>query len=157
MAPLSLMAKKKPQRTEYEPSDKEKCQKIDMALSALSRKGGYTIIAEKHNQLAFELLSDEETQINNMEGVMPWVGTFLMDIKEAGPVSCFVGKKAKRCYEKGFTEIFLFAYKIWSNDYEKVVYLKFGIRKLPSTDNKEKVEFLYCHLDCHEDDKEKTT
>ncbi len=153
------MAKKKTStKSEHIPSAREKCQKVDMAISAISKGTNYVRnIAEKHNQLAYKLLSTDDAKVENMLDVMDWVLTFLHDIKDADPVKCFVGKKALRCYEKGFKDIFLFPYKIWSEDYQTDVYLKFGIRKQITNDGSETEEFIYCHLDCHEDEKYKAT
>lgn len=98
------MAKsKKPQKPWHEPSDKEKCQKVDQAIAALEAGMEYfQIIAEKHTQLAFDFLG-----IKTTEDLADWALTFLYEIKETDPIQCFVGKMPNAAQKK-VTKIFFF-------------------------------------------------
>jgi hypothetical protein len=134
----------------HEPSDKEKCQKIDQAITALeSGIEFFQIIADKHNQLAFDLLG-----VSEAEEIADWALTFLHEIKAAGPIQCFVGRKAKRCYEAGYSNLFLFPYKIQSEYFDEIIYLKFAIQTLEPPSGK---TYYYCHCTLHEDEPEKGT
>lgn len=124
----------------HEPSDKEKCQKIDQAIAAIDA-GDIAIIADRHNQLAMDFLDADD-----MDEVLDWVAVFLPEIKAIGPVRCFVGRYADP--SNHFREILLFPYHWDSPSLGKRVYLKFGIKTVKSEDGK---THTYYHLDCHED------
>lgn len=127
----------------HEPSAKEIFQKIEQAIAAIDA-GNIAIIGERHNQLAMDFLDAVD-----MDEVLDWVAVFLGEIKEIGPVRCFVGRFAERCTQHpGFSDLFLFPYHWNSPALGERVYLKFGIRTVTTTDGK---THTYCHLDCHED------
>jgi hypothetical protein len=127
-------------RDRHEPSDKEKCQKIDQAIASIDA-GNIAIIADRHNQLAMDFLDADD-----MDEVLDWVAVFLPEIKGVGPSRCFVGKYADP--SNHFRDIFLFPYHWDSPSLGKRVYLKFGIKTVQSADGK---THTYYHLDCHED------
>jgi len=131
-----------PRRDRHAPSPKEICQKVETALAALEA-GDYQIIADRHNQVAMDFLGAVD-----MEEVLDWAAVFLQEIKQIGPVACFVGKYADRCSHTGFTDIFLFPYHWDSPSLGERVYLKFGIKTVQTADGK---THTYYHLDCHED------
>ena len=132
------MKPKKP----HEPGNREICQKVEQAIAALEL-GNITIIADRHNQLAMDFLG-----ASDMDEVLDWVAVFLPEIKDAGPVQCFVGKYANPCSHKGFDDLLLYPFH-WDSPSRKArVYLKFGIRTETSGTGK---TYIYCHLDCHED------
>lgn len=123
------------------PSDREKIQKIDHAIKAIENER-VLVIAEKH--LADDL---EFLDVDSFDEALDYFYEFLKEIKKIGPIECFHGRVAERCYEKGFTDIFLFPY-VWSSPCLGCgIYLKFGIRTVTS---KSGVQTHYCHLDCHE-------
>ncbi len=135
--------KRRPLKTRHEPSDREKCQKIDQAIAGFDA-GNLAIIADRHNQLAMDFLDADD-----MDEVLDWVVVFLQEIKSAGPVECFVGRHAMRCTQHpGYGDLFLFPYHWDSPSLGERVYLKFGIRTEQGPDG---TTYTYCHLDCHED------
>ena len=132
----------------HEPSDREKCQKIQQAITALEAgEEFFQIIADKHNQLAFDFLN-----ISDPMEIADWALTFLYEIQQADPVKCFVNKKAKRCSEPGYDKIFLFPYAIQSKHFDQKVYLKFGIKTRESKTGQTR---YYCHCTLHENEPDK--
>ena len=127
----------------HEPSDHERCQRIDQAIKAFADGSNIFLIAEKHNQLAMEFL-----QAHDMDEVLDWVAVFLQEIKEIGPAQCFVGRYALPCYERGFEHLLLYPYHWDSPSLGERVYLKFAINTVVTPDGK---IHHYYHLDCHED------
>ncbi len=107
--------------------------------------GSIAIIADRHNQLAMDFLEAED-----MDEVLDWIAVFLGEIKNIGPVECFVGRYAERCKHVGFDNLFLFPYHWASPTLRRNVYLKFAIKTVIGPDGK---SHTYCHLDCHEDKK----
>lgn len=139
----------------HEPSDKEKCQKIDQAITALEA-GNAQVIADKHLDQAFKFLgiqpelpenvSTQEKQQAEEDAtaqMYDYIIQFLYEIKETGPIACFDGYKAKRCYEPGYQDLFLFPYIIQSQYHENEVYLKFAIKTLRENNH-------YCFCSLHE-------
>ncbi|MGD9419408.1 MAG: hypothetical protein Q7R22_010730 [Verrucomicrobiota bacterium JB025] len=108
-----------------------------------------SFINEKHHQRAFDFLGT-----NDATEIFDWALTFLHEIREAGPVACFATRFVERSYEPGYDDLFLFPYKIKSEHFDDVVYLKFGIRTITGESGK---THHYCHLDLHEDEPEKAT
>ena len=135
--------KKRPKKPTHQPSDGEICGKVTMAIAALEAGESHIeLIASKHDSLAFDFLG-----VTKMKHVLPWALVFLREIKEIGPLECFIHHgKAQRCKEKDFTDLFLFPYVFKSAYFEDEVYLKFGIRK---SDLIKDPPYFYCHLDLH--------
>jgi len=120
----------------------EKIRRVHEAIEALE-SGIPNIINEKHNQLAIDFLQAED-----MAEVCDWVLSLLDEIRLLGPAECFHGKYVHQCYEKGYTDLDLFAYR-WESELLGVkTYLKFGIRTVKDSRSK---RHTYCHLDIHED------
>lgn len=148
----------------HEPTDREKCQKIDQAITALE-SGNASIIADKHLDKAYKFLGIEpatpkssrlqdrqESEAEATSQLYDYVIEFLEEIKASGPAKCFFGNKAKRCLEPGYEHLFLFPYKIKSKHFKEVVYLKFGIDKFETSSGK---TYYYCHCTLHEDEPNK--
>jgi|GEM_PF-2307553 len=135
--------KKRPAKSTHLPSDGEICGKVALAISALEAGESHIeLIHKKHNQLAFDFLG-----VTKVEEVYGWALTFLHEIREMGPVSCFIHHgKAERCTENHFTDLFLFPYVFKSSHFEDEVYLKFGIRRSKLVTDP---PHFYCHLDLH--------
>jgi len=129
----------------HEPSDKEICRKIDEAIIAIdSTDSTPVIIDDRHTQPAFAFLG-----CSDLDTLYDWVQTFLHEIKNIGPVSCFAGtagRYVKRCDHSTFEDLFLYPYAFDSPTLGKTVYLKFGIRK---SETEGTLTFTYMHLNCH--------
>lgn len=142
--------KKGPPKTRHEPTAREICTKVRQAIQALEEGEEYALfIHEKHHQKDFDFLGT-----NDASEILDWALTFLHEIQKIGPFECFAAKFVERSYETGFKDLFLYPFKLKSEYFDDVAYLKFGIRTVESDAGK---VFYYCHLDLHKDEPEKAT
>lgn len=123
------------------PGSKEVGTKIREAIKALEN-GTYEIVDDLQNARTFDSLG-----VDTMEDVLEHVIEFLEEIRELGPDKCFcgIGGRVEFCNKRGFSDLRLYAYRWFSENMSKWMYLKFGLRKRGETSI-----FTYMHLSCHD-------
>lgn len=116
------------------PTDRDIQKKISDARTAI-KEGRCQFGSQKH--LAADLA---ELGVDRANQLWPLLQTFLAEIEQEGPISCYRGgRPPQRAYEPELKNLELWAYSWTSHCMGQEMYLKFAFKK-----------GHYIHVDCHE-------